>query len=305
MDKKCAVVLAAGEGTRMKSAKPKVLAEVLFKPMIKHVIDSVQKAGIRDICVITGYAREILEDYLHKEYPDVHIVHQAERLGTAHAVSMAGEFLSDHIDSDVFIVGGDSPFVDAETIDAVYMCHSTNDYVATVISAQVENPFGYGRIVRDDIGCVQAIVEQKDADATVQSINEINSGAYWFDVRTLLDVLPRIKSDNAQHEYYLPDAIKLFIADGKSVGASIASNKNVVLGANDCFQLNALNEIARQKVLKKLMLSGVNIPCTDGVVISEEVSFGKNVCIMPGTIIKGFVHIEDNQTVGPYELIEK
>lgn len=305
MNKKCAVVLAAGDGTRMKSDRPKVLAEVLFKPMIKHVIDSIKTAEIHDICVITGYAREILEDYLHKEFPDVHLVHQAERCGTAHAVSMAGEFLSDHIDSDVFIVGGDSPFIDAGTIDTAYVCQITNDYVATVISACVEEPFGYGRIVRDDIGCVQSIVEQKDADAIVQNINEINSGAYWFNVKALLDVLPKIKSDNAQNEYYLPDAIKFLIADGYRVGANIALNEDVVLGANDCFQLNALNEIARRKVLKKLMLSGVNIPCTDGVVISDEASFGRNVCIMPGTIIKGSVHIDDNQTVGPYELIEK
>lgn len=305
MNKKCAVVLAAGEGTRMKSDRPKVLAEVLFEPMIKHVIDSVKKAGINDLCVVTGYAREILEEYLHKEFPDVHLVHQTQRRGTAHAVSMAGEFLSDHIDSDVFIVGGDSPFIDAETIDMAYDCHVTNDYIATVISAKVDDPFGYGRIVRDDVGCVQSIVEQKDADAIVQSICEINSGAYWFDVISLLDVLPRIKSDNAQNEYYLPDAIKFFIADGKSVGASVASNTEVVLGANDCFQLNALNEIARQKVLKKLMLNGVNIPCADGVFISNEANFGRNVCIMPGTIIKGSVYIGDNQTVGPYELIEK
>ncbi len=303
METLCSIILAAGEGTRMKSCRPKVLAEVLFKPMIQHVLDSITKAGIKDTCVITGYQHSILEAYLKENDPNVKTVRQIQRLGTAHAVSMAIDFLKKHLHADVFIIGGDTPFIDDDTIRKSYEHHISSQNSATVISAEVENPFGYGRIVRNPNNKVNAIVEQKDATDSIQKIKEINSGAYWFKVEDLIKALPKIKPENAQNEYYLPDAIKVFINEGNIVDAYKTTNSDVILGANDCLQLNALNEIARQKVLRNLMLSGVNIPCTDGVIISNDATFGQDVCIMPGTIIRGNAAIKSNTTLGPNVII--
>lgn len=245
----CAIILAGGEGKRMKSDKPKTLSLVLEKPMLLWVINALKGADVKDICVVKGYKKECIEDFLdtynRENSESIESVFQAERLGTGHAVMMAKQFLA-KCDGNVVILNGDAPFMDSKTISSALKQHE-NGFAATVISARVDDPTGYGRIVRDNDGNLEAIVEQKDASEDILKINEVNSGGFWFDAQQLLSVLDRITSNNNAREYYLPDAIKLLLEDGKKVGAFTAECSDTVLGANDPAQLEELNEIARTK----------------------------------------------------------
>lgn len=243
----CAVILAGGEGKRMKSDKPKTLSLVLNKPMLRWVIDSVKEAGIEKICIVKGYKKECIDEYLAQSgLSDISTVFQAERLGTGHAVMMAKDFLNEN-KGDVVILNGDAPFMDSDTIKQSLLKHKEEKNSATVISAKVTDPTGYGRIVRDENGALKAIVEQKDADDEILKINEVNSGGYWFDTERLLSVLDNITADNNAREYYLPDALKLLLMKGDNVGAYTAKSSDTVLGANDPAQLAELNEIAIAK----------------------------------------------------------
>lgn len=242
----CAIILAGGEGKRMKSDKPKTLSEVLGKPMLMWVISALKSAGIDDICIVKGYKKECIEEFISTLDFEVESVYQAERLGTGHAVMMAKDFLKKH-NGNVVILNGDAPFMSGKTISDSLEQHTQTQCAATVISAKVDDPTGYGRIVRDENGSLKAIVEQKDADEETLKINEVNSGGFWFDCQLLLSVLDRIKANNNAKEYYLPDALKLLLSDGKKVGAFTAECSDTVLGANDPGQLEELNNIAKDK----------------------------------------------------------
>ena len=246
MNNKCAVILAGGEGKRMKSNLPKPMNEVLGKPMLRWVIDSVKEAGIDNICVVTGYKTEITEAYLDSLPFEVSHVLQSERLGTGHAVMMAKDFLKNN-GGDVVILCGDAPFMDSGTIEDSYLIHDQVGYSATVISAMLDDPTGYGRIVRKADGTLHNIVEQKDADEETLAIKEVNSGGYWFDVADLLSVLDDIKANNSAKEYYLPDALYLLLSKGKKVTAFTSASPDTVLGANDPAQLEELNRIAKER----------------------------------------------------------
>ena len=246
MSSKCAVILAGGEGKRMKSDIPKPMNPVLGKPMLRWVIDAVRDAGVEDICVVTGYKKEITEDYLASLPFPVATAYQSERLGTGHAVMMARAFLEEK-GGDVVILCGDAPFMDADTIRDALSQHNEDDYSATVISAMLDDPTGYGRIVRSSDGTLSSIVEHKEADEETRAIKEVNSGGYWFDVADLLSVLDKITSNNSSKEYYLPDALYLLLNSGRKVGAFTASSADTVLGANDPAQLEELNKIAVAK----------------------------------------------------------
>ena len=246
MNNKCAVILAGGEGKRMRSELPKPMNEVLGKPMLRWVIDAVKAAGIDDICVVTGFKTEITEAYLDSLPFEVSHVLQSERLGTGHAVMMAKDFLNEK-GGDVVILCGDAPFMDTDTIADAYRAHNESGASATVISAMLDDPTGYGRIVRNDDGTLKNIVEQKEADEAILAIKEVNSGGYWFDTADLLGVLDNIKANNSAKEYYLPDALYLLLQNGRKVGAFTAASPDTVLGANDPAQLAELNQIAKDK----------------------------------------------------------
>lgn len=294
--KNCAVILAGGEGTRMRSAKPKVMAELLFRPMIDRVYAAAKKAGVEDICVVTGYRSELLEAHLAGR---AETVKQTERLGTGHAVMQATAFIEAHTGGSVLILNGDAPFIDPETIASALAYHTENAFAQTVISAKIENPFGYGRIVRNNNGDFTAIIEEASADAEIKKINEINSGAMWFNADALTHLLSKLDNKNSKGEYYLTDTVAIALSEGKKVGAYTAANADAVLGANSRFQLYELNEMLRQKVLRKLMDNGVSIPCTDGVMIDDEAQIGADTVILPGTIIKAGCTIGKNCTIGP------
>ncbi|MDD5953038.1 MAG: sugar phosphate nucleotidyltransferase [Oscillospiraceae bacterium] len=301
----CAVILAAGEGKRMKSNHPKVLSKVLFKPMLRWVLDAVCDAGVQKLCVVTGFRHEEVESYLQSaqtELADVYLTTalQTERKGTGHAVMMAEEFLKENQGGHVLILSGDAPFLSPELIQDALSLHRENGNAATVISAVLEDPFGYGRIVRDPkTGLLSSIVEEKDASQETKKIKEVNSGAYWFAIDDLLSVLHQISNDNAQGEYYLPDAIKLLLESGKKVDGFQTTDATTVLGANDCLQLNQLNAIARSRILDQLMAEGTEIPCRDGVIIGPDVTVGSHVTILPSTILTGRTVIGSACTIGP------
>ncbi len=305
MKNTCSLILAAGTGTRMFTNKPKVLMEVVFKPMIHWVIDSVACAGIRDICTVCGYRHKELEDYFERNNINTEVIIQSEQKGTAHAVFMAKSYLEKNLEKEVLILAGDAPFINSETIKKSFKLHVKLGNDATVISAELNNPFGYGRIVRDkNTREIIAIVEQKDATAEVSGIHEVNSGLYWFKVKSLLDILPKINNYNNQNEFYLPDAIKLLIRNAKKVGSYSVDDETIILGANTKAQLNKLNEIAIKKRLDQLMAEGVDIPLKDGIIISTEVKFGRDVRVLPGSVIYGRTSIGSNCTIGPNVLIK-
>lgn len=301
----CAVILAAGEGKRMKSDRPKVMLNMLFKPMIQWVIDSVRASETAaDICTVVGFKEEIIREYLGDS---CEAVSQTERLGTGHAVMQAKDFLARHAGGHVLVLCGDAPFMDSDTIKEAYEKHITEGNAATIISAMLEDPTGYGRIVRDKgIGPVKKIVEHKDATEKQRKIQEINSGAYWFDIDKLLPFLStdKLSNKNSQGEYYLPEIISIFLGKGYKVNAHVTENTQSVMGANDCLQLNTLSGLARRKILDQLLMNGVEMPCSEGVIIGPDVQIGQNVTILPGTILKGKTVIGSGCTVGPHTMIE-
>ena len=295
MENNCAVILSAGDGKRMKSAKPKALCEVALKPMLSWVISSCESANISDLCLVTGSGSDFIENYYNNQYETAF---QAERKGTGHAVLMAEKFLKKFSDGQVLILCGDAPFIDADTITRAYNQHTEQKNAATIITANLPDPTGYGRIIRTANG-VSGIVEQKDATESQKAINEINSGAFWFNVSDLLSILGKLSSDNSQNEYYLTETIELLNKENKNVNAFISDNADVVLGANDRKTLHELNEIARKKIFEKHFENGVDIPCTDGIIISPDVKIGADTTILPNTILSGNTVIGQCCKIGP------
>ncbi|MCH5324596.1 MAG: bifunctional UDP-N-acetylglucosamine diphosphorylase/glucosamine-1-phosphate N-acetyltransferase GlmU [Eubacterium sp.] len=299
-DKKYCLILAAGDGKRMKSDKPKALAEVLFRPMIDWVLNSAERAGMDDIAVVVGSKKELLKAHLAKR-GEYKTYTQTERRGTAHAVMMAKEFIKAAADdnADLFIAYADAPFTSSAVMLDSLAVHKSEDNDITVISANVPNPFGYGRIVREN-GAFSAIVEEKDCTAQQRAITEINSGLYWFKPAKLLKCLDRISNDNANGEYYLTDAAALLAKRG----VYVSEDDSVVLGANSRAQLADLNRMARDRVLERLLDEGAEIPLDDGIIITDEVVVGKDTVILPNTIIKGKTTIGAGCTIGPNSYIE-
>ena len=303
--KNCAVILAGGQGKRMKSDLPKPMFEVLGLPMLDWAIRACEDAGITDICVVTGFNHEVIEKHLDGKY---HTVFQPQRMGTGHAVMMTIDWLKERADGNVLILNGDAPFIDKDTILGALSLHEEKNNAVTVITAELDNPYGYGRILRHDDG-IYGIVEEKDATPEQKKIKEINSGAYWFGVEKLIYALGEIKPNNSQGEYYLTDSVYILISAKFRADAYISSNSDAVLGANDRKGLLLLNNTARFAIIERLMDEGVEFTCTDGVTIGRDVKVGKGTTIMQGVILKGNTlnsvqaydsEIEDSAKVGPF-----
>lgn len=300
MSNNCAVILAGGQGKRMKSNLPKPMFEVLGEPMLEWVITACEDSGMKDLCIVKGFNAEAIDDYIGSRYTTVF---QPERMGTGHAVMMAADWLKEHSGGNVLILCGDAPFVDSETIRKSLAQHVEKNNAVTVITAEIENPRGYGRIIRTDNG-IDGIVEENDATDEQKKIHEVNSGAYWFKVDELLYALNEIKPNNSQGEYYLTDSVFILIAAGFRADAYISENPDVVLGANDRKGLLQLNNIARLAIIEKHMENGVEFLCTDGVSIGRNVVIGAGTKILQGTIIKGDTAIGEDCVIGPNCLIE-
>ena len=294
-----AVVLAAGDGKRMRSAHSKVCCEVLRKPMLSWVLDACTRCALspQRVCVVVSGkddgVRELLPDSIETAV-------QKEKLGTGHAVQTALPFLLNMQKAgvtDVCVLYGDAPFLDETVLLPALSLHRAEKNDVTVLTAVVSDAASYGRIVRKKDGV--SIVEAADATKEELAIREINSGVYWFSLAYLLAALPLLKNDNAQKEYYLTDLVGMAPALGKKAGAFTCPDESVVLGANDRAQLAALNEIARKRVFDALYRAGVDIPCTDGVMIGPDVSVKADTTILPGCILSGKTVIGAGCTIGP------
>ncbi len=295
-----AVILAGGQGKRMKADSPKPMFKVLGEPMLEWVIKACEGADLKDLCIVTGYRSEVIDEYLDGRYKTVL---QSERLGTGHAVMQAREFLNENKDGNTLILCGDAPLIDSETIKNALDMHKSENNSVTVITACIDDPTGYGRIVRSGKG-ISSIVEEKDATAEQKQIKEVNSGAYWFKTADLLEYLDELTTDNAQGEYYLTDTVFIALNKGRNVNAYASENPDVVLGANDRKGLLALNTAARMMVIDKHLENGVEFTCTDGVVIGRDVKIGVGTEILPGTQLRGNTVIGDNCSIGPNCIIE-
>ncbi len=296
-----AVILAGGHGKRMKADIPKPMLEILDVPMLGWVTRACENAEVSDICVITGYKAEYIEHYLNGKYETAL---QSERLGTGHAVMQAEHFLKKDISGNTLILCGDAPFMDAETIKNALELHKAQNNSVTVITAELEKPYGYGRIVRSESDGIAEIVEEKDATPVQKKIKEVNSGAYWFKTADLLEFLSKLTPQNAQGEYYLTDTISIAISCGKRAGVYLTENTDVILGANTRKDLLNLRENARHKILEKHMDGGVDFISTDGVIIGMDVEIEPATVIQPGTILKGKTKIGSHSKIGPNCLID-
>ena len=299
------VILAGGQGKRMKTDKPKVLCNVIGEPMLEWVITACENAQLEKICVVKGFAADMIDEYVNKRSSkaEIQTVMQEERLGTGHAVMQAKEFFEAHKDGNTLVLCGDVPFIDEDTINGALELHIQRDCSVTVVTSRVENPTGYGRIIRNDKG-ISGIAEHKDCDPYQLAITEVNSGCYWFKTADLLDVLFEITPENAQGEYYLTDCIELLIAKGKTADAYISRNPNVALGADDRRGLLMLNDIARSEIIGKFLDDGIEFCCTDGVSIGNNVTIGAGTVIHSGVILRGNTVIGENCVLGNNCIIE-
>ncbi len=295
-----AVILAGGQGKRMKADMPKPMFKVLGEPMLEWVIKSCENSGISDICIVKGYKAEVIEEYINGRYETAM---QTERLGTGHAVMQTVPFLEKFAEGNTLVLCGDAPFIDSETIKKSLELHTEKGNSVTVITSVMDNPKGYGRIVRGDNG-VSCIVEEKDATDEQKLIKEINSGAYWFKTKDLMESLSKLTNNNSQGEYYLTDTVEIIINNGKRADAYISDNPDVIKGANDRKGLLELNTIARMNVIEKHLENGVEFTCTDGIEIGTEVEIGTGTQILSGTKLYGNTKIGSDCIIGPNCIIE-
>ncbi|QJC94610.1 N-acetylglucosamine-1-phosphate uridyltransferase / Glucosamine-1-phosphate N-acetyltransferase [Bacillus mojavensis] len=296
MDKRFAVVLAAGQGTRMKSKLYKVLHPVCGKPMVEHVVDEALKLSLTKLVTIVGHGAEEVKKQLgdKSEY-----ALQAEQLGTAHAVKQAQPFLADEKGVTI-VICGDTPLLTAETMEAMLKEHTQKEAKATILTAVAEDPTGYGRIIRGEGGAVQKIVEHKDASEEERLVTEINTGTYCFDNEALFRAIDQVSNDNVQGEYYLPDVIEILKNEGETVAAYQTGNFQETLGVNDRVALSQAELFMKERINKRHMQNGVTLIDPMNTYISPEAVIGSDTVIYPGTVIKGEVQIGEDTIIGPH-----
>ncbi|WP_406330618.1 bifunctional UDP-N-acetylglucosamine diphosphorylase/glucosamine-1-phosphate N-acetyltransferase GlmU [Streptomyces sp. NBC_00203] len=294
------VVLAAGEGTRMKSATPKVLHDICGRSLVGHVLAAARALDPENLVVVVGHAREKVVAHLTETDSGVRTAVQAEQNGTGHAVRMALEELGGTVDGTVVVVCGDTPLLSGETLRRLAATHTTDGNAVTVLTAEVPDATGYGRIVRDGAsGAVTAIVEHKDAGESQRAIREINSGVFAFDGQLLSDALGKVRTDNSQGEEYLTDVLGILREAGHRVGAAVAADHREIAGINNRVQLAEARRILNDRLLERAMLAGVSVidPATTWVDVT--VTFEQDAIVHPGTQLQGRTHLGEGAEVGP------
>jgi bifunctional UDP-N-acetylglucosamine pyrophosphorylase/glucosamine-1-phosphate N-acetyltransferase len=290
-----AVVLAAGKGTRMKSSLPKVLHKVGGKPMVQHVLNAAKAAGAVNNIIVIGFGAESVKESIGDQ---AKFVVQAEQLGTGHAVMQTKEALAG-FDGTVMVLCGDTPLLRTELLAELYQAHRAAGAAATVLTARMPDPSGYGRVIRDAEGKVAKIIEQKDASSQELAVNEINTGIYCFESRPLFDSLAGITCTNAQGEYYLTDVIGILVEGGAKVWAVTAGDHLETLGINSRVQLAEAEGILRRRKLENLMDSGVTIMDPASTFIDGEVMVAADTVIYPFTWLEGATTIGAGCAIGP------
>ncbi|MBC1588065.1 bifunctional UDP-N-acetylglucosamine diphosphorylase/glucosamine-1-phosphate N-acetyltransferase GlmU [Listeria welshimeri] len=290
MSKRYAVVLAAGQGTRMKSKLYKVLHPVCGKPMVEHVVDQISTLDVDKVVTIVGHGAEKVQEHLAGKSE---FVKQEEQLGTAHAVLQAKPELAGK-DGVTLVVCGDTPLIEASTMEALLKYHHEKRAKATILTTVIEDPTGYGRIIRDDLGIVEKIVEHKDATEKEQRISEINTGTYCFDNKALFEALENVSNDNVQGEYYLPDVIKILKDLDEVVAAYRMESFEESLGVNDRIALAEASKLMQRRINDNHMRNGVTLVNPENTYIDIDVKIGQDTVIEPGVMLRGNTVIGDD-----------
>lgn len=290
-----AIILAAGKGTRMKSKLPKVLHKLSGKPMLEHVLDAADEAGADDQVVIVGFGSEKVTEFLGTR---ARVAIQSEQLGTGHAVLQARDLLGDE-EGTALILCGDTPLLEGEELRKFYEKHLQSGAKVSVLTAIAPDPFGYGRILRDDCGQVTGIVEEKDATPEQRKIQEINTGIYCAEMPLLFDLLAHLKNNNAQGEYYLTDILAECLRRGGKVSGIRTNDFDMVMGVNSRRQLAAAQKIMNARIVGRLMDEGVTVMDPDSTFVEKSVKVGRDTILYPFTWLEGNTKIGEDCEVGP------
>ena len=290
-----AIVLAAGAGTRMKSKKPKVAHEVLGKPLVRWVVDAAREAGVDRVVSVVGHAREQVIPLIEG---DTQAVVQSEQNGTAGAVLVCADALAD-FDGSLVVLSGDCPLITPRTIAQLVEARERDNAAVVVLTMELDDPFGYGRIARDERGSVARIVEQKDATPEEAALRECNSGFYCFDARALFDALAQVGNDNAQGEFYLTDVLEICRRAGRPVLALPCDDASECLGVNSRAQLAEATKLLQRRINAGHMANGVTMTDPDQVWIGPDVVIEQDVELLPQTFLMGSTRIGEDSVVGP------
>lgn len=293
MEKPWAVILAAGAGTRMNSSLPKVLHRLCGKPLLWHVLAAAQEITDRQV-IVTGFGEEQVREYFGEKYL---YVRQDRQLGTGHALQKALPYLPDR--GEILVLCGDTPLLEGKTLNGLVTLHRKNKAAATVLTAVLEDPAGYGRVIRDPSGRVEKIVEELDADEKQRAVREINTGSYCFDLGLLKKLLPGLPINSQKGEYYLTDLIPMLLESGMRVEACRIDEPSFALGINDHVQLSGAAAIMRQRINEKLMRSGVAMIDPATVYIDAGVEVARDTVIYPQTILEGATKVGEGCRLGP------
>ncbi|MEW9672677.1 bifunctional UDP-N-acetylglucosamine diphosphorylase/glucosamine-1-phosphate N-acetyltransferase GlmU [Ammoniphilus sp. 3BR4] len=295
MHHKYAVVLAAGQGTRMKSKLYKVLHPVCGKPMVQHIVDRLQALAMDEIVVIVGHGADKVKEQLGSA---IHYAFQEKQLGTAHAVMMSSELLKDKQGTTV-VVTGDTPLIKQETLQQLMSHHAETQAAATVLTTVLPDATGYGRIVRNDKEHVERIVEHKDTNEAERQIKEISTGIFCFDNQKLFAALKQVNNDNSQGEYYLPDVIGILKKQNEIISAFLTEDAEDGMGVNDRVQLAQAEQIMRRRINEGHMRNGVSIIDPSATYIEADVVIGADTVIQPGSFLRGKTVIGEDCLIGP------
>ena len=292
-----AIVLAAGEGTRMKSQIPKVLHSIAGRSLLGHVLNALAVVEPAEIRVVVGSGREVVESHLAEIAPDALAVFQEQRNGTGHAVQIALNGVNPT--GQILILAGDTPILSGETLKDFVAAHNEGGFNASVLTAEHPDPTGYGRIIRSDENLLLKIVEEKDATEDQRTIFEVNSGVYIFDSAELIDAISKLTNANAQGEFYLTDAIEIIRKSGGKVAPILCEDFIETLGVNDRVQLAEAAAILRDRINERHMRNGVSILDPATTWIDDTVVIAPDVSILPGSAIYGSTAIASGAVIGP------
>jgi bifunctional UDP-N-acetylglucosamine pyrophosphorylase / glucosamine-1-phosphate N-acetyltransferase len=298
-----AVVMAAGRSTRMVTEMPKVLHEICGRPMLAYVIDACRAAGIDRIVCVVGYRKEeVIAAFGHE--PDITFVEQKEQKGTGHAVMVCREALSD-FDGDLVIIAGDMPLLRHETLELLTRTHQSQNSAVTLATALLEDPSGYGRIVRDSYGNLEGIVEESDCSPEQKKIKEVNPSYYCFNSKLLFDALEQVRPDNVKGELYLTDALQILIRAGHRAVAITAVAAEDAMGINSRLDLAEVGRVMQNRIQRNLMNAGVTIVDPENTWIDVRAQIGQDTVVYPFTYIHGQVRIGRQCTVGPFAYLRE
>lgn len=293
------IILAAGQGTRMKSKNPKVLHSLLGRPMLKYVTDVAESVGSNPVIIVVGFEGEQVINAMGSEYQ---YVWQRQQFGTGHAVMMAQEILKT-LNGDLLVLYGDTPLLQVETLKQLVALKQETKAKAAILTTRLQDPSGYGRIIRNQKDDIIGIIEDKDAVYEQKNIQEVNTGVYCFSIPDLLKALSRLSPANAQGEYYLTDVFKLFFEEGLKIVGLQTDAANEVMGPNDRVQLADTERHLKRSINTKWMQRGVTIQDPEFTYIAPEVEIGCDTTILPGTFLLGNTTLGENCMIGPHTRI--